>query len=572
MAKKISRVLGGGLRASSAAVLVALGLPGYAAGAEDGGDGVRLTWNNSVRYGLAARTRGQDPALTRNPNADDGNRNFGKGLIVNRIELFSELDAELRPGTGARISGQAWYDTVYNRSNDNPGFAGGAVPNHFSAPANEFTATTRRLHGRDAQLRDAFIFHKFDAAGRPVTVRLGQHALVWGESLFFAGNAIAGAQSPFDIARLQADPTAQAKEFVLPVPQISGQVQLTPTTTVAAYYQFDWKPNRFPAVGSYFSTSDVFGPGAENMWVGPGASVGRAPDLEPKKSGQGGVQLRWSALETDFGLYAVRFHDKTPQLVTQVGMGPTGPRPIGFRHAYHEGTTALGFSASRTFGDANIAVEASVRRNQVLASSGGTADASALLSVITGFPIPASDNTDHPAYAVGKTAHLNVSTIWTLQPSALWREAMLVGEVAWNRMLSCDKNCVSPAPGAAPALDPNGKRDALGLRLVFSPMYRQVAPGLDVAVPIGLGWSPRGSRSLAMGPGILPPDHGGDVTLGLAAVYNNTWNINLAYTHFLGRADTTLSSDPARASAPPFTYGQSLKDRNFVSLTVRRSF
>jgi hypothetical protein len=253
-------------------------------------------------------------------------------------------------------------------------------------------------------------------------------------------------------------------------------------------------------------------------------------------------------------------------------MGATGPQPIGFYQAYNQGTDVFGASASRTFGDANFAVEASVRRNQALSSSGGTADVSAMLTAITGHPVPASDNTDHPAYATGKTAHVNMSTIWTLQPSPLWREAMLVGELAWNRMLSCDRNCVAPAPGAAPALDPNGSRDAWGVRMVFTPMYRQVISGLDLGVPIGIGWSPRGSRSLALGPGVLPPEKGGDFTIGLAGLYNGIWNFNLAYTHFFGRADTTLSSDPARAAAPPYTYGQSLRDRDFVSLTVRRSF
>ncbi|MDB5898535.1 MAG: hypothetical protein JWP41_2137 [Ramlibacter sp.] len=571
MGKEQARGFGGGLRAVSVAALAVAASLAQAQDAREASAGPQYTFSNTVRYGAAFRTRGQSPALTGNPNADDGDRNFNKGLISNRLELLSEFDAVLRPGTGARISGQAWYDTVYNHGNDNPGFAGGAVPNQRSVPYNEFTRTTRRLHGRDVQLRDAFVFHKFDAGGKPVTVRLGQHALVWGESLFFAGNAIAGAQSPFDIARLQADPTAQAKEFVLPVPQISGQVQITPSTTIGAYYQFRWRPNRFPAVGSYYSVSDIFGPGAENLWVGPGISVPRGADLEPRNGGQGGLQLRFGAWDTDFGLYAVRFHDKTPQMVTQIGLGGFGPQPTGFYQAYHEGTTAFGGSASRTFGNANFAMEASVRRNQALASSGGTADPSRLLSVITGFPVPPNDNRDNPAYAVGNTAHVNLSTIWSLQPTPLWREALFVGEIAWNRMLSCEKHCTA-TPGGPPSLDPNGSRDAWGLRFVFTPTYRQVVSGLDVSVPIGVGYAPRGSRSLALGPGVLPPERGGDFTLGLAAVYHNSWNINLAYTHFFGRADTLLSSDPTRAAAPPFTYGQTLRDRDFIAFTVRRSF
>ncbi|RJF95785.1 DUF1302 domain-containing protein [Noviherbaspirillum saxi] len=532
-------------------------------------DDVSVTWNNTIRYGMAFRVKGQSPALTANPNADDGDRNFDKGLISNRVELLTEFDVKSNRGFGARVSAQGWYDSVYNSSNDNPGFAGGAVPNNTSVAPNEFNPTTRRLHGRDLQLRDAFAFFNSDVDGRPVTLRLGQHALVWGESLFFAGNGIAGAQNRFDIARLQADPTAQAKEFVLPVPQLSGQVQVTPEVTIGAYYQPRWEPNRFPAVGSYFSVGDLFGPGAENMWTGPFSSAPRLADMKAKNSGQGGVQLRWRADETDYGVYLMQFHDKTPQIVTQVG--PRGP--TGFYHAYHENTKLLGASASRTFGDANVALEASVRRNQALASSGGTVDVTPLLRALPfPVPIPTVDNADNPAYAVGNTAHVNLSTIWSLPPNGLFRESTLVGEIAWNRMLSCKKHCVPGAPGVPAALDPNGKRDAIGMRMVFTPTYRQVLPGMDLSIPVGLSYAPKGSRSLALGPGVLPPNNGGDFTLGMSVVYDATWYFDAAYTHFYGKADTLLSSDPTRATAPPFTYGQSLRDRNFLTLTLRRTF
>lgn len=553
------------------AVAILLGLSTSAAAQDAGSNDWKLSWTNTLRYNATFRVHAQDPALLAGANYDDGDRNFDKGLVSNRVELLSELNAVYRSNFGVRISAAGWYDTVYNTSNDNPGFAGGAVPNQSSVGPNQFTATTRRLQGRDVELRDAFVFYKFNPGEMPVMVRLGRHALVWGESLFFAGNGIAGAQSSFDIARLQADPTAQAKEFVLPVPQISAQMQITPNVSIGAYYQFDWRANRFPAVGSYFSQGDIFGPGAERMWVGPGFAVDRRADMEPKNSGQGGVQLRWNAYATDFGLYALRFHDKTPQIVTLLGMGMQGPQPIGFQQVYGQGSTLFGASASRSFDNVNLAVETSIRNHATLASSGGTADPSAFLSVITGFPVPASDNRGHPAYAVGRTAHVNVSTIWALNPSALWREATFVGEAAWNRVLSCEKNCVAP-PGGAQALDPNGSRDAWGLRFVFTPMYRQIRPGLDLGVPIGVGYAPKGSRSLAVGPGVLPPQNGGDITVGLAGTYNNAWTINLAYTHFYGRAGTLLSSDLAQAQAPPYTWGQTLKDRDFVAFTVKRSF
>ena len=516
---------------------------------DTGNPELKLRWDNSILYGAAFRVKGQDAALLSNPNLDDGDRNFSKGLVSNRLDILSELDAVHSSGFGARMSAAGWYDSVYNHSNDNPGFAGGAFPNQVSVPYNEFTRTTRRLQGRQAELRDAFVFGKTSIGDMPLTMRLGQHSLVWGESLFFANNGVAGAQSSFDISRLVADPTAQAKEFVLPVPQVSGQLQFTPNVSLGTYYQFRFRPNRLPAVGSYFSFADVNVDGAERLLLGPTAAAPREADLKARNSGQGGVQLRWRLGETDLGFYALRFHDKNFQQVTRLAGTPPNLFPASYYLTYNEGTNLFGASASRTFGEANVAIEASVRRGQALASS-HAADLSAL-------GLPATDNSGNPGYAKGNTAHVNLSTLWTLSPSPLWREAAFVGEIAWNRLLSCKTNC-------ATALDPNASRDAVSLRAVLTPTYRQVMPGLDLDVPIGVGWTPKGSRS-SLGPA-FPAEGGGDFTIGLNGTYESVWRINLAYTHFFGTAA------PLFDATNSFSYQQTLKDRDFVALTVRRTF
>lgn len=112
-------------------------------------DGVTLDWTNSLRYSAATRVNGRDSDLVQNPNLDDGNQNFSTGLISNRFELFSELDLVSASGVGARVSALGFYDTVYNRDNDNPG---GTV-NHRSRDYDEFTRKTREQHGRDGQAR-----------------------------------------------------------------------------------------------------------------------------------------------------------------------------------------------------------------------------------------------------------------------------------------------------------------------------------------------------------------------------------------------------------------------------------
>ena len=183
-----------------------------------------------------------------------------------------------------------------------------------------------------------------------------------------------------------------------------------------------------------------------------------------------------------------------------------GPAPSGYYLAYQQGITALGASVSKTFDNFNVAIEVSTHRNQDLASTQG-ADVSAFT------PAHRTNVTDNPGYAVGNTAHMNLSAIGSLGPSALWREASLAAELAWNRVLSITKN--------AAAKDPNATRDGVAMRLVLEPMYRGVLDGVDIGVPFGVGYAPKGSRPLAVStPNAWIPDGGGDISLGLNASVN----------------------------------------------------
>lgn len=513
-----------------------------------GNPDLAVRWDNTLKYSAARRMKDASPELLANPNLDDGDRNFAKGLVSNRLDLLSEFDLVYQKRHGFRISGAAWYDTVYNRSNANPGFAGGAFPNQTSTAYNEFTDETRRIHGRDAEFLDAFAFTSVDLGDSKLNLRAGKHSVLWGESLFFGANAIAGGMAPVDVVKLLSVPGTPFKEAIRPVPQISAQLQINPKVSLGAYYQFKWQPNRLPAVGSYFSAVDTLPEGAENLLLGPGASAQRLADQGGSNHGQGGLQLRWSTDLADFGVYAIRFHEKSPQTILILGPGFA---PVNYRLVYPEKISAFGVSASRTFGDLNLAIEASVRHNQDLATTHGADVGPAL-----GFPASA-DNDSNPAYAVGKTAHVNVSGIWTLPATPLYREASLAFELMWNRVLSITKN--------ESAVDPTSTRDAGALRFVFEPTYRQVMPGLDLGVPIGVGYSPKGSRSRALGLA-FPAENGGDVTVGLNGIYLQQWRASLAYTHFLGSAGPLLDSTNS------FTFRQTLKDRDFLAFSLQRTF
>ena len=515
-----------------------------AAEIDTGNPDVKLRWDNSIKYSNAFRLKKPSTKLTADPTLDDGDRNFGRGLISNRLDLLSEMDVSYQ-GFGARVSAAAWYDTVYNRSNDNDA---PFTANSTSVPYNEFTAPTRKVHGRKAELLDAFIFGGVDLGDSKATFRLGRHTVLWGESLFFGANGIAGGQAPIDVIKALSVPGTQFKELIRPVPQVSGQLQLGTRLSIGAYYQFRWEKTRLPAAGSYFSTLDYLGDGGETL-VPPAlaAVAGQGPfyrmaDIGAKDSGQGGVQLRWRWGETDLGFYATRFHSKTPGAI----YGRFIPPDNGFQWVYPEGIRAYGASASHTFGEFNLAGEVSVRRNTPFASD---------LQVA---PSGIGDNAGKPLYAVGNSVHAQVSVLATLGPTFIAQESTLVGELAWNRRERITKN---PA-----ALNPNADRDATNLRVSFEPLYRQVLPGLDLGVPMGLGVGFGNSSVVAAFNG----HHTGDLSIGLNGTYLAVWRLGLNLTHFFGPEGAAVLPDANGVGHSSFR--QSLKDRDFLSLSVQRSF
>lgn len=552
------------LRPSAAAALLALAAGAHALELETGNPDLAVRWDTTVKYSAAARVKSADPMYlgVANANGDDGNRNFNKGLISNRFDLFTEADLTWQGRFGARVSAAAYYDEVYNKRNDNPGFAGGAFPNNLSVPHNEFTRATRDRMGRNAELLDAFVFGKLDLGDTPLTFRAGKHAMTWGESLFFGGNAIAGGMMPVDAIKLTSVPGTQFKEAIRPVPMLSGTAQLSPKLSMGAYYQFRWAPTVIPAAGSYLG-ADMLGEGGEQLLlpVGPGVFLPalRQADRRPKDSGQGGIQLRYRGEGTDYGMYLIRYHEKGPQLVPTLGLVPNPgpgpaflPAPTGYYLGYNQGVTAFALSASRTFGLFNVAVEAGLRRNSSLASTRGV-DLSGVA------PVPPTDVGGNPGYATGKTAHINISTLASLDESLLWREASLAAEIAWSRALSITRN--------AAAADPNSTRDGVALRVVLEPTYRGVLPGVDIGVPVGFGWSPKGSRPLAAGsPSSWLPQNGGDVSVGLNATFRDAWRFTLNYTHYYGSRDLFTGSNGA------YTWKQHNGDRDFIAASVRYSF
>jgi len=539
----------------------------HAVGIDLGESDWSLRFDNTVKAGLMARTQNADPALVDSfrllvpgvpasafpqaLNFNAGDDNFRKrGLVSERLDLLSEFDAVYRKDYGLRLSAAAWYDAAYRGKTD------ATDPVNGQTPGNEFPEHTRKLAGRKAELLDAFVFGGFDLGdGRKLNARLGRHALQYGESLFFGDNGIARAQGPIDILKLLGSPNAQFKEIIRPVPQLSAQLQVTPEVSVGGYVQFRWEADRLPPSGSYFASSNLpWGseqpefvgiPNVGNFVLGPGG------DRKPKNSGQFGLQLKWRLADTDLGFYAARYHDKGGQLYGQLNAqgtpGPGGTLPGSWYFVFPEAVKTYGVSATRSFGDFNFSAEASLRDDMPLRST------NMLYGFFPGQP--------QPRYATGRTAHLNLSTLASFGPSFISRESSLVAELAWNRVLHKDD------PDGE--LDAGRTRDATAVQLIFTPTYRQALPGLDLSVPVGLRYTLDGRSAITA----WDARGNGSANVGLEGNYLGVWQFALNYTHFIGKAVPFVDFSPSLTGGSPiYGQGNSLADRNFVALTLRRTF
>lgn len=499
-------------------------------------------WNNTFKYSSAWRVNDLDPNVagsTYNPNIDGGDHNFDKGLISNRVDILSEFDFRYKRKMGFRVSAAAWYDDVYHDETASKL----AIPNSLGTPNNQFPDATQELHGGDVELLDAFLYGRTKVAGRNLSIKLGSFAHLYGESLFFGSNGIANAQANPDIVKALSVPSSQVKETLRPEEQISFDYQIKPGISLGGYYQFDWEAARIPGTGSYFAFGDHPGPGG-NVLFTPFGVLNRTADIEASDSGQFGFQLKIRNDDTEYGLYATRHHDKFAQFYLR-------PAAFGgddtYALVYGENIETYGASVSTLLGDTNVAAELSHRRNTPLMAPG---------NVIVD-PSGTGDGDDNALYPVGNTWHLNLSAISVFGAGPLWDGGSFVSEVAINYLDSIDKN--------AALLDPNATRSASAIRFTFQPEYFQVANGVDLQVPISVGYGIHG-RTPVIVAGAMPPERGGDISLGVKADFSKKWQAGINFTHYFGDANGVVDQ------AGNLSYDQFHKDRDFISFNIQRTF
>ena len=542
-----------------------------------------VRWDNNVKYSNAFRVAPQNSAVSGNAmpynsNTNDGDRNFKRGLISNRIDLLSEMDIVYQENTGLRVSAAAWYDSVYNgnTANTTPNSS-----NNIYEGSDRFPKGTKTLNGKDVELMDALVFHKFELPDdQTLTLRAGRFAQIYGETLFMGANGIAAAQGPVDAIKAASVPNSQFKEIMRPVGQVATNWQ-TGSVMLGAYYQFEYRPDRLPGVGSYFSVSDAVGPGAEAGFM-PGSLPGnpagsdlyfsRGKDMLPNSQGQGGVEVRWKALGNwEFGLYAANYHEKGPATIyampsggaafTTFADGLTG-RNIGtYRAVYNQNVQTYGGSFATVIGDTNISGELSVRHNQSLATA---QDVGGGLVVTDA----SRNNSNNIAYLTGNTVHANISAISILPDNGVWDTAAVTAEIGANHLIGITDRGQAAANANGLFLNPTSTHTAVAGRVVIEPSFFQVMPNVDVTTPLGVGYGFYGHSALGSHLGAFNNEGCSDISIGIKAVYQKVWHASLTYTTFLGPKGQGTTQDANRY----LSYKQDLYDRDFVSFSLSRAF
>lgn len=468
------------------------------------GEEIDATWSNTIKYSLGSRLSSPNDHNLANVNADDADRNFDRGsIMMNRFDFLSEFNARYR-NFGLSLSAAAWYDQAYMSHNDNdsPG-----TFNPYSVDNDEFTSETKRWAGRKIEVMNAFVSGQFTPGDIPVSVRLGQHTLLWGESLFFTDNGVAAAMAPVDAYKALTVPNTKAQELFLPTKQISASMLLGNAWTIEGFYQFEWEKTRIPPVGSYMSSVDILDEGGERIIAAPGTYFYHGKDEDPD-AGQFGLSARWrpADLNLDLGFYAIRYNEKTPQVVTELsgGFDPQSGSIGTYHLRYQEKVELYGMSANMTFGQLNVGAEMSYRHGVALRAAGNVLDPD----------------------VTGDTLHAQLSAIYVGNAGPLWDNITLAGELAGHKLVKTLRNGDQRDPG----LDDL----AYGMRGVATFDYYQVTPGLDLQVPIGLGYNFKGESPVAAAFNNYGANQGGDVSVGIVGIYQQDWKIGLNATHFFG--------------------------------------
>ncbi|WP_275629468.1 DUF1302 domain-containing protein [Pseudomonas sp. 273] len=529
-----------------------------------------LRWDNTVRYNLGFRVHDCDKNICGN-NAGAGDvsayqsdRKFANAgdVVTNRVDILSEVDFIYKQRHGARLSASGWYDQAYDGDikGDRVLDASGVGEGAGRSGSGYSSYTNRWNNGPSGEILDAFAFTGFDLGNVPVDMKVGQHNIYWGESLFSISNGVSYQQGPVDIRKSITTPGTEAKELFKPISQVSMSAQLNQELTVAAQYYLDWKPMTLPDGGTYFGAADGVSLGGGSVFGMP-FKVSDEPD---KQYGDWGIAARWRPewLDGALGLYYREYTNRFPQLViTRVGVVPgvgVVPSGAGIDYSSNKREKLLGVSLSKEAWGISWGADLTYRQDAVLST--------------TPFSLYVPKGTDPDDWVPrGKLWSGVFNGIASFAASPLYDAASLTAEINYSYLDKVTENaqnyngkgynCANDHDATKIACQTRG---AVGASVMFRPTWYQVFPGIDVSMPLFADMGLHGNSPVMFGSN----EGQGTWSAGLSADIYARYTVDLKYNGFIARHSEDELGVNSLSNASLGKYW----DRDWVSLTFKTSF
>jgi len=538
--------------------------------------------DTTISYGARWRVQDRDQSIigkanggtANSVNGDDGNLNYDKGLVSSVIKITPELLLKYR-NYGAFVRGTYFYD--------------------FEVMGNDTARTPLSQDaldevGEKGELLDAYVWGSWNPGDKPLDVRLGNMVVNWGESTFIQGgmNSI----NPVNVNNLRV-PGAELREALKPVPRIWANLGATDHISVEGFYQTHWEKTIIDPVGTYFSTSDLAGEGAEKVVLGfgsfpdnpafPGTAVPRGDDREAKDGGEYGISLSYlTDNASEFGFYFVNYHSRLPIISAMTGsiagaVGGDYPASANYFIEYPEDIKILGTSFNTEIGTSGISwqgeltykIDAPLQIDDTELLFAALTPVSPALGAINQVGTFGFDE-EISGYRKLDVAQIQ-STMTQVFPNIMGANQLaVVGELGFTHVMDMPSyqelrfegpgtyTSGSPFPTAAgvqPATeDPSGFATASswGYRLLGRWAYDNAFSSINLNPRIAWAHDISGTTP---GPGGNFIEGRKALSLGLNAVYQQTWSADIAYTRYMGAGRYNL-----------------INDRDFVSFNIKTSF
>lgn len=538
--------------------------------------------DTTISYGARWRVQDRDQSIigianggsAYSVNGDNGNLNYDKGLVSNVIKITPELELKYR-NYGAFVRGTYFYDFE--------------VMDNDTARTPLSDAALGEV-GEKGEWLDAYVWGSWNPGEKPLDVRIGNQVVNWGESTFIQGgmNSI----NPVNVNNLRV-PGAELREALKPVPRLWANLGATDKISIEGFYQTHWKETIIDPVGSYFSSSDIAGKGAEQVILGfgsfpdnpafPGTFVPRGDDRDAKDGGEYGIAMNYltdDALE--FGFYFVNYHSRLPIISANTGTvaGAQGGDYLGSANyflEYPEDIKILGTSFNTEIGTSGISWqgELTYKIDAPLQIDDTEILYAALTPVNPGLGAINQVGTFGFDEEISGYKKLDVAQIQTTMTQVFphimgANQLAIVGEIGFTQVINMPSyqelrlegpgsytsgNPFATAGGVQPATeDPQAFATATswGYRIVGRWQYDNVFSSINLNPRVAWAQDVAGTTP---GPGGNFVEGRKALSLGLNAVYQQTWSADIAYTRYMGAGAYNL-----------------INDRDFVSFNIKTSF